>query len=96
MPDEPLDYLVIGAGPAGLQLGYFLGKEGRHPESLPATVAASLSPVSPFIEGPFRADRPGFYVLRHRGARGQRRDSRDRIAHAPFLHRDFISASAYF
>jgi len=29
VPDEPLDYLVIGAGPAGLQLGYFLGKAGR-------------------------------------------------------------------
>src|SRR5215217_7883647 len=24
-----MDYLVIGAGPAGLQLGYFLGQAGR-------------------------------------------------------------------
>ncbi|GII04458.1 pyridine nucleotide-disulfide oxidoreductase [Planobispora takensis] len=30
MPDnDVLDYLVIGAGPAGLQLGYFLGRAGR-------------------------------------------------------------------
>ncbi|MEU8386157.1 NAD(P)-binding domain-containing protein, partial [Streptosporangium sp. NPDC048865] len=29
MPDNALDYVVIGAGPAGLQLGYFLGREGR-------------------------------------------------------------------
>ncbi|MGS2642803.1 NAD(P)-binding domain-containing protein [Streptosporangium sp. G12] len=29
MPDNALDYVVIGAGPAGLQLGYFLGKAGR-------------------------------------------------------------------
>ncbi|MEV0385133.1 NAD(P)-binding domain-containing protein [Nonomuraea sp. NPDC050643] len=29
MPDNSLDYLVIGAGPAGLQLGYFLHKTGR-------------------------------------------------------------------
>ncbi|WP_240197551.1 NAD(P)-binding domain-containing protein [Nonomuraea lactucae] len=29
MPDNPLDCLVIGAGPAGLQLGYFLGRAGR-------------------------------------------------------------------
>src|SRR5207237_565992 len=27
--EEPMDYLVIGAGPAGLQLGYFLGRAGR-------------------------------------------------------------------
>ncbi|MFG1708929.1 NAD(P)-binding domain-containing protein [Nonomuraea sp. M3C6] len=30
MPDNTLDYLVIGAGPAGLQLGYFLHKTGRN------------------------------------------------------------------
>jgi thioredoxin reductase len=29
MPDNTLDYLVIGAGPAGLQLGYFLHQAGR-------------------------------------------------------------------
>lgn len=30
MPDEiGTDYLVVGAGPAGLQLGYFLGRAGR-------------------------------------------------------------------
>ena len=29
MPDNALDYLVIGAGPAGLQLGYFSEKAGR-------------------------------------------------------------------
>ena len=29
VPDNALDYLVIGAGPAGLQLGYFLEKAGR-------------------------------------------------------------------
>ncbi|MFG1997735.1 NAD(P)-binding domain-containing protein [Spirillospora sp. NPDC048911] len=29
MPDNTLDYLVIGAGPAGLQLGYFLNRAGR-------------------------------------------------------------------
>ncbi|MFE4016979.1 NAD(P)-binding domain-containing protein [Streptomyces sp. NPDC059101] len=29
MMTEPIDYLVIGAGPAGLQLGYFLEKTGR-------------------------------------------------------------------
>ncbi|GAA0847024.1 NAD(P)-binding domain-containing protein [Streptosporangium amethystogenes subsp. fukuiense] len=29
MPDNALDYVVIGAGPAGLQLGYLLGKAGR-------------------------------------------------------------------
>src|SRR5262249_27238777 len=44
----------------------FLGKEGRHPDALPATVSADLAPVSPFIERPFAAERPGFYVGRHR------------------------------
>ncbi|MEV4804565.1 NAD(P)-binding domain-containing protein [Nonomuraea sp. NPDC049421] len=29
MADNPLDYVVIGAGPAGLQLGHFLHKSGR-------------------------------------------------------------------
>ncbi|MEQ4719288.1 NAD(P)-binding domain-containing protein [Nonomuraea sp. B19D2] len=29
MPDTTLDHLVIGAGPAGLQLGYFLQQQGR-------------------------------------------------------------------
>ncbi|MGW0805819.1 NAD(P)-binding domain-containing protein [Nonomuraea sp. NPDC002799] len=29
MPDNTLDYLVIGAGPAGLQLGHFLHQAGR-------------------------------------------------------------------
>ncbi|WP_307848564.1 NAD(P)-binding domain-containing protein [Microbispora oryzae] len=29
MPDNTLDYLVIGAGPAGLQLGHFLQRAGR-------------------------------------------------------------------
>ncbi|MFI0373290.1 NAD(P)-binding domain-containing protein [Actinomadura sp. 1N219] len=29
MANQPLDYLVIGAGPAGLQLGYLLKKAGR-------------------------------------------------------------------
>ncbi|MEV0621139.1 NAD(P)-binding domain-containing protein [Nonomuraea sp. NPDC050404] len=29
MADNSLDYLVIGAGPAGLQLGYFLHRAGR-------------------------------------------------------------------
>ncbi|MFD0852851.1 NAD(P)-binding domain-containing protein, partial [Actinomadura adrarensis] len=29
MPDDSLDYLVIGAGPAGLQLGHFLSRAGR-------------------------------------------------------------------
>ncbi|MBE1585063.1 NAD(P)-binding domain-containing protein [Nonomuraea angiospora] len=29
MPDKTLDYLVIGAGPAGLQLGYFLHEQGQ-------------------------------------------------------------------
>ncbi|MFN8495013.1 MAG: FAD-dependent monooxygenase [Caldilineaceae bacterium] len=28
-PTTYIDYLIIGAGPAGLQLGYFLGKSGR-------------------------------------------------------------------
>ena len=26
---EAVDYLIIGAGPAGLQLGYFLHRAGR-------------------------------------------------------------------
>ncbi|SEG90933.1 Thioredoxin reductase [Nonomuraea solani] len=30
MPDNSLDYLVIGAGPAGLQLGHLLQKTGRN------------------------------------------------------------------
>jgi thioredoxin reductase len=31
IPDRPIfhDYVVLGAGPAGLQLGYFLGRAGR-------------------------------------------------------------------
>ncbi|WP_222869951.1 NAD(P)-binding domain-containing protein [Actinomadura decatromicini] len=29
MANQPLDYLVIGAGPAGLQLGHFLAEAGR-------------------------------------------------------------------
>ncbi|GGN99424.1 NAD(P)-binding domain-containing protein [Microbispora bryophytorum] len=29
MPDNTLDYLVIGAGPAGLQMGHFLHRAGR-------------------------------------------------------------------
>ncbi len=30
IPDSTLDYLVIGAGPAGLQLGYLLHRSGRN------------------------------------------------------------------
>jgi hypothetical protein len=44
----------------------FLGKDGRHPDNLPATIPADLAPISPFIERPFSATRDGFYVLRHR------------------------------
>src|SRR5262249_5993518 len=44
----------------------FLGRERRHPQELPATVPTDLAPVSPFSERPFRADREGFYVIRHR------------------------------
>jgi cation diffusion facilitator CzcD-associated flavoprotein CzcO len=29
MEQQTVDYLVIGAGPAGLQLGYFLDRAGR-------------------------------------------------------------------
>src|SRR5437868_216396 len=29
LSDTPLDYVVVGAGPAGLQLGYFLERAGR-------------------------------------------------------------------
>lgn len=29
MPDKILDYIIVGAGPAGLQLGYFLKEAGR-------------------------------------------------------------------
>ena len=29
MGTQTVDYLVIGAGPAGLQLGYFLDRAGR-------------------------------------------------------------------
>ncbi|MEV6155645.1 NAD(P)-binding domain-containing protein [Nonomuraea sp. NPDC052129] len=36
VPDNALDYLVIGAGPAGLQLGYFLEKAGRSYQILEA------------------------------------------------------------
>jgi thioredoxin reductase len=36
----PVEYLVIGAGPAGLQLGYFLGKAGHNYKILEAGAAA--------------------------------------------------------
>ncbi|MFD0686096.1 NAD(P)-binding domain-containing protein [Actinomadura fibrosa] len=39
MPDSALDYLVIGAGPAGLQLGYFLEQAGRSYSILEAASA---------------------------------------------------------
>ncbi|HYT89600.1 MAG TPA: sulfatase [Gemmataceae bacterium] len=49
----------------------FLGKDGRHPDGLPATIPADLAPSSPFIEQPFSADKDGFYIVRYRteGAR---------------------------
>ncbi|WP_327049046.1 NAD(P)-binding domain-containing protein [Microbispora sp. NBC_01189] len=39
MPEETLDYLVIGAGPAGLQMGHFLHRAGRSYRILEATPA---------------------------------------------------------
>ncbi|WP_405088046.1 NAD(P)-binding domain-containing protein [Microbispora sp. NBC_01389] len=39
MPDNTLDYLVIGAGPAGLQMGHFLHRAGRSYRILEATPA---------------------------------------------------------
>jgi hypothetical protein len=44
----------------------FLGKDRKAPEALPTDVAADLAPVSPVIEKPFTAEKPGFYVMRHR------------------------------
>ncbi|WP_327580682.1 NAD(P)-binding domain-containing protein [Nonomuraea sp. NBC_00507] len=41
MPDNALDYLVIGAGPAGLQLGYFLHRAGHSYRILEAGPAPS-------------------------------------------------------
>jgi arylsulfatase A-like enzyme len=45
----------------------YLGKAGDHPKALPATVPADLPALGPFLEGPFKAERPGFYLVRHRG-----------------------------
>ncbi|MET8863083.1 NAD(P)-binding domain-containing protein [Nonomuraea sp. NPDC004580] len=42
MADNPLDYVVIGAGPAGLQLGHFLHKSGRSYVILEAGAAPGL------------------------------------------------------
>ncbi|MBO4274028.1 NAD(P)-binding domain-containing protein [Microbispora triticiradicis] len=39
MPEQILDYLVIGAGPAGLQMGHFLHRAGRSYRILEATPA---------------------------------------------------------
>ncbi|WP_188188106.1 NAD(P)-binding domain-containing protein [Nonomuraea sp. SYSU D8015] len=41
MADNAVDYLVIGAGPAGLQLGYFLHRAGRTYQILEAGPAPS-------------------------------------------------------
>lgn len=49
----------------------FIGKEGKHPDALPALVKADVAPVSPVIEKPFKAERPGFYVFFHQ-AEGSR------------------------
>jgi arylsulfatase A-like enzyme len=54
----------------------FLGKDGRHPDALPATVPADLPPVSPFIERPFTAERAGFYLMRHRAPGARPRPAR--------------------
>jgi arylsulfatase A-like enzyme len=51
----------------------FLGKEGRHPQALPAMVSADLAPVSPFLERPFTATKEGFHVFRHRSAEARPR-----------------------
>jgi arylsulfatase A-like enzyme len=66
-PTAPLrlDFKINGEQPAKM---VFLGKEGKHPEALPADVPADLTPVSPLIEKPFSAENPGFYVFRHRSA----------------------------
>jgi arylsulfatase A-like enzyme len=64
-PDAALrvNFKVNGAEETQL---IFLGKDGKHPAALPATLTASLAPVSPYIDRPFKADKPGFYVHRHR------------------------------
>lgn len=49
----------------------FLGKEGKTPVRLPATVAADLSPESPFIEKRFASPKDGFHVIRHRSSRSR-------------------------
>lgn len=54
----------------------FLGKDQLHPETLPATIPAGLTPVSPWIEKPFTADQAGFYVFRHRTERSHARPGR--------------------
>jgi hypothetical protein len=60
-----LDLKVNGSAAKEL---VFLGKDRRHPTTLPAKVAADLTPVSPFIERPFKAQAEGFYIFRHRAA----------------------------
>ena len=45
----------------------FLGPDGHHPADLPVTVPADLAPLSPVIEKPFRPEKPGLYIYRHRG-----------------------------
>lgn len=59
----------------------FLGKDGKHPVKLPATVSADLPPVSPFIEQRFASRQEGFHVMRHRSAGS-------RAAHANVLRLD--------
>jgi arylsulfatase A-like enzyme len=63
----------------------FLGKAGKHPDRFPVTVAASLDPVSPFIDRPFAAARAGFHVFRHRAPGRRARPARVRPLDAPTL-----------
>lgn len=44
----------------------FIGKDGQHPNALPATIAANVAPVSPVIEKPFQSGKVGLHVFRHR------------------------------
>lgn len=74
-PTEPdaglrIDFKITGEATKEM---LFLGKDGTHPDALPADVPADLAPVSPVIEKPFTADKPGFYLFRHRRASSRAR-----------------------
>lgn len=60
-----IDFKITGESKKDM---LFLGMDGKHPETLPADVPADLAPVSPVIEKPFKTDKPGFHVFRHRSA----------------------------